>query len=896
MLKENFNNIDRRLALSYGLVILSLMLVVMVATSWHFQKTLEREQSRLSGLVTSVLADSLSKVGFSGQHRIRLLIDELQEKHQDLVYLRLLDTAGEIIASSPGWQSDPDSSAEHRLFQNALQQPTVQFSRTRLNAQEHVLEVAMAFRGGFDDKLQGVFLLGITQTGTHRAFIQGLTQVVILLLTLLLAGILATHLISQHFARPVRRLVQEHAAGEQRLSYVLDAIDCSVWEWDLTTDAVHLDESWEHIMGHSSAEQQRLRGNSMIQLTHPDDRAADLQRINDHLSGLTGRYISETRALHKNGHWVWVRDNGMVTERDANGTPLKMIGARQDISVRKEVEQAALRESERFKALIKASNTGVWEWDAQSRQLWCGAEYFGMLGYDHQLFSGQTGLSQVWSSLLHPDDLERATQVFSEYLNGDTTGLYQNEFRMRHANGSWVWIISRGRTLLDANGQVSSLTVGAHINVTSLKQAQAELEESQQRLQAISDSIPNSMVYRLEISQDGKNRRFSYISGGVEHLHGISAEQAMADPSLIYNQLLVTPEQMLELETQCITQLSTFRLEAELRHTNGETRWVLLTSSPRRLTNGDTVFDGIEIDISDRKQHEQAIHEFNLVLEKRVQERTVELKTTLENLQRAQEELLQSEKLASLGSLVAGVAHELNTPIGNALMVATSFNFARQQLEEALQSGLTRTALQKFIDEVRDGSHIIERNLARSTELIGSFKQLAVDQTSYQRRPFQLRELVHEILTTLQPTLRKTPFSLHTEVPEDIKLDSYPGPLGQVLINLINNALLHAFIGREQGSIRLSAQLQDDRVRLQICDNGLGISSELQKNIFDPFYTTQLGQGGSGLGLHIVYTLVTGLLGGRIEVQSEPQQGSCFTLDLPHTAPDNHSNEPSTAT
>lgn len=891
MLQDNYNNIDRRLALSYGLVILSLMLMVLIATSWHFQKNLQREQDRLSGLVTSVLADSLSKVSFSGQHRIRLLIDELQEKHPDLVYLRLLDTSGQLIASSPGWQPDPDPSAEQHLYQSALQYPETQFSRTRRNAEEHVLEVAMAFRGGFGNKLQGVFLLGINQSATYQAFIQGISQVVILLLSLLFAGILAIHLISQRFARPVRRLVAEHAAGEQRLGYVLNAIDCAVWEWDLTTDAVHLDKSWERILGHSPSELKQLTGKSMIQLTHPEDRPADVQRINDHLNGLTERYINETRVLHKNGHWVWVRDNGVVTERDAKGKPLKMIGARQDISARKEIEESALRESERFRALIKASNTGVWEWDALSRQLWCGAEYFSMLGYDPTLFSGLTDKRKVWSDLLHPDDHDHATRIFAEYLDGDTTGLYQNEFRMRHADGSWVWIISRGRTLLDANGQVSDLTVGAHINVTSLKQAQAELEESQQRLQAISDSIPNSMVYRLEINQEGTDRRFSYISGGVEHLHGISAEQAMADPSLIYNQLLVDPEHMQKLEAQCIAELCTFRLEAELRHTNGKARWVLLTSSPRRLANGYTVFDGIEIDISDRKQQEQEIHEFNLVLEKRVQERTAELKTTLENLQRAQEELLQSEKLASLGSLVAGVAHELNTPIGNALMVATSFDFARQQLEQAMQSGLTRAALQKFIDDIREGSHIIERNLARSTELIGSFKQLAVDQTSYQRRPFQLKDLAHEIVTTLQPTLRKTPFKLHTELPDDIRLDSYPGPLGQVLINLINNALLHAFTDRQQGTIRLSAQLEADKVRLKVCDDGLGISAEQQKKIFDPFYTTQLGQGGSGLGLHIVYTLVTGLLGGRIDLSSQPQQGSCFTLELPLIAPSNPNQE-----
>lgn len=578
-------------------------------------------------------------------------------------------------------------------------------------------------------------------------------------------------------------------------------------------------------------------------------------------------------------------NNGVVTERDAHGRPLRMIGARQDITARKRVESTALKESERFKALIKASDTGAWEWDARKQALWCGAEYFSMLGYDKRDFADTTELQKVWTNLLHPDDRAEASRKFADYLAGDNKQLYENEFRMRHASGSWVWISSRGRTLPDAEGRPTALTVGAHINITSLKEAQASLLESQQRLQLISDSIPDSMVYRVECGLSGEYRRFSYISRGVEQLHGITAEQAMADAQLVYEQFIIDQDSMRIYEAECIAEMKTFRMEAEIIRPDGEHRWMLLISSPRRLPDGLLVLDGIELDITERRQQEQKIRELNATLEKRVEERTAELSSTLENLKRAQEELLQREKLASLGALVAGVAHELNTPIGNALMVATSFEPACKKLDTALQGGLTRSALQGFLDEIREGSLIIERNLARSAELIGSFKQLAVDQTSYQRRPFELKELAHEVLTTLRPTLRKMPFVLRDELCENVRLDSYPGPLGQVLINLVNNALTHAFAGRQEGVIWLRGHIEEGMVHVSVSDDGIGMMPEQLKKIFDPFYTTQLGKGGSGLGLHIVYTLVNGLLGGRIEVRSTPGSGTCFTLILPRVAP-----------
>ncbi|AFL72129.1 ABC transporter substrate-binding protein [Thiocystis violascens] len=276
----------------------------------------------------------------------------------------------------------------------------------------------------------------------------------------------------------------------------------------------------------------------------------------------------------------------------------------------------------------------------------------------------------------------------------------------------------------------------------------------------------------------------------------------------------------------------------------------------------------------------------NYGLEQRVAERTHDLRETLAQLERAQTDLVQSEKLAALGDLVAGIAHELNTPIGNAVMLASTLADQEFNFREQMAAGLSRAALQRFVDAVRDNSEILLRSLQRAAELIGSFKQVAVDQASYQRRNFALEEVTREIALTLHPRLRHSPATLDVSVAPDLWLDSFPGPLGQVLMNLIQNALLHAFEGRAAGQIRIESRpAAPGHVGIRISDDGCGIDPANLGRIFDPFFTTRLGQGGSGLGLHIVYNLVTGLLGGTITVQSVPGQGTAFDIELPSIAP-----------
>lgn len=275
------------------------------------------------------------------------------------------------------------------------------------------------------------------------------------------------------------------------------------------------------------------------------------------------------------------------------------------------------------------------------------------------------------------------------------------------------------------------------------------------------------------------------------------------------------------------------------------------------------------------------LREMNEQLEQRVQERTAAL-------QAARDALLESEKLAALGAIVAGVAHELNTPIGNARMVATTIAHSAEAFEKTAASGtMTKSQLNHFIRDQRNGASLLDNSLEKAATLIASFKNVSVDQSSGMSRVFNLHAVVQDNLETMSPAIKRHPcaISLLNQVPPDITMESFPGALGQVLVNFISNAMLHAFDDRTHGHVTITArQLNDREVELLFSDDGRGISAESLPNIFNPFFTTKLGKGGSGLGLHLVYNIVTKGLGGRIVAASTPGQGTSFRLQLPLVA------------
>lgn len=275
-------------------------------------------------------------------------------------------------------------------------------------------------------------------------------------------------------------------------------------------------------------------------------------------------------------------------------------------------------------------------------------------------------------------------------------------------------------------------------------------------------------------------------------------------------------------------------------------------------------------------------------VQQKVEEKTVALRELFERLNDAQNTLMKQEKLASLGSLVAGIAHELNTPVGNALLAATTLNDRSDIIVKQLaESTLKRSDLEQFLVGNTDTAKIIEQNIRRAADLITSFKKVSVDQTSERRREFSLSTMVDEVLTTLHPKLKTSSHHVRVNIPDNLIMDSFPGPLGQVLTNLIINSLEHGFEGRTGGTIDIIATAPNpDQVLITYQDDGVGIPDPFHSKVFDPFFTTRLGKGGSGLGMHIVHNIVVGLLGGHITLLS-PASGSgvCFEIQLPLKAP-----------
>jgi PAS domain S-box-containing protein len=302
-----------------------------------------------------------------------------------------------------------------------------------------------------------------------------------------------------------------------------------------------------------------------------------------------------------------------------------------------------------------------------------------------------------------------------------------------------------------------------------------------------------------------------------------------------------------------------------------------------RLIEVATHLAGIAIE---RPRRERELHQHKEHLEELVAARTAALTAALEKLSLTQEELVQRDKLAALGALVAGVAHELNTPIGNSLVVATTMAEHVLQLHADMAAGLRRSQLESYLERAREASDILTRNLHRAAKLVASFKQLAVDRTTSQRRAFSLAELLEELALPLRISIRHRPVSITLDAPPGLTMDSFPGPLSQVLGNLFENSLVHGIAEGAAGTIGIIARrVGPDEVSIAVADDGAGIAAELHDKVYDPFYTTRLGAGGSGLGLHVVHNIVTGMLGGRIELHSAPGQGAIFTLLLPVTAP-----------
>lgn len=326
---------------------------------------------------------------------------------------------------------------------------------------------------------------------------------------------------------------------------------------------------------------------------------------------------------------------------------------------------------------------------------------------------------------------------------------------------------------------------------------------------------------------------------------------------------------------------------------DGSERWLSANATPLSLPGQTDPYASVSsiTDVTEQMLALERSTHAKEELEGKVAERTRHLEDALAKLQNMQMELIEAQKLSALGSMVAGISHELNTPIGNAVTTASTLQHLMQETKLTLNTpSVSRSALQTSLGQAQDMAELILKSTEKAAALIGSFKRVAVDDTSQQRRPFDLAQLTEDLLRTMQPSLKHCPWIIECAIEPSMVLDSFPGPLDQVLTNLIQNAQVHAFPDGRSGTLHIEARQSGDQVALVVRDDGVGMPADVAQRVFEPFFTTRLGQGGSGLGLSIVRTLVTKKLGGTIQLTSAPGVGTCFTLYLPLNAPESTSH------
>lgn len=448
---------------------------------------------------------------------------------------------------------------------------------------------------------------------------------------------------------------------------------------------------------------------------------------------------------------------------------------------------------------------------------------------------------------------------------------------------------TRGRILFTAATVtlIGVLTVLLLVYLRRLRRSTASLRENESKFVGLFQRSPMPLVLVRRAS-----RQIIEVNDAWLQQFGYSAQEVLSRTAAELR-LWVDPQAQQEAIEFLDANGFVDRQEALLRHRDGHTICCVVTG--RMIESaGESCALFSSLDVTPQRQMALELRQLNQELEQRVRQRTESLAQTnhelveaLASLKAMQTELIRSEKMAALGSLVAGVAHELNTPIGTSFTVASALQDQTRQLQtQVLAGGLRRSVFDHYLTTTGQGVEILMSTLRRAVDLIGSFKGVAVDQASDQRRRFDLRQMLQDLLLTLQPMCRKKSFVLSAQLAAGVQMDSFPGAIGQVVTNCVTNALMHAFEGRQQGHMHLQTRrVDDDQLEIVFTDDGVGMNETTLGRVFDPFFTTKFGQGGSGLGMHIVYNLVTDMLGGSIRLESAPQQGLRIYILLPTTAP-----------
>jgi PAS domain S-box-containing protein len=537
--------------------------------------------------------------------------------------------------------------------------------------------------------------------------------------------------------------------------------------------------------------------------------------------------------------------------------------AAREAAIRALAEQRLAEES--YRKLFEGSVDGIYVTTPAGALLNANPALARMMGHEtpEQLIHAIDDIAH--SVYVHP-----AARVAYQSLMARDGMVREFEYQVRQRGGAILWLSDSATVVRDEAGEVIRYE-GTVRDITDQKRAEDAIAEGRRLLQQVIDTVP------AVINVKDKNLRYVLMNRYMAGIFGIEPADAIGR---------TTSDLMSRYGAQKTDENDQRVLKAgrglgfyeeEYLDSAGNLRQWLVNKLP--LFDADGAIENIvsvALDIGERKRGEQEMRKAKDAAE-----------AALKNLRETQNSLIEAEKLAALGRLVAGVAHEVNNPVGISLTVASSLERKTALFTaEVARGDLRRSSLNEFLETSRDASSQLVANLNRAAELIQSFKQVAADRNYSDQRSFDLGDLTEQVVMSLRPGLRKHHLALTVDCEPNLTMNSYPGPYGQVLTNLFLNSVAHAFPDGRPGEVHIQVrQSGKDNVEIIFSDNGCGMSLDVRRRAFDPFFTTRRDQGGTGLGLHIVYNIVTNRLGGRLDLDSEPGQGTRIQILLPRVAP-----------
>lgn len=534
-----------------------------------------------------------------------------------------------------------------------------------------------------------------------------------------------------------------------------------------------------------------------------------------------------------------------------------------EAALRALAEQRLAEES--YHKLFDASVEGIYVTTPGGALLNANPTLARMMGYatPQDLINGVDDIS----STLYVDPAARAQ--YQELMQRDGV-IRDYEYQVRARDGTVLWLSDSATVVRNEEGEVVRYE-GSLRDITDQKRAEDAIAEGRRLLQMVIDTVPAVInVKNRELRYVMMNR---YMSG----IFGIQPQEAIGQTTaeLMARYGAAKSDENDKRVLSARRELGFY--EEEYRDSVGNMRQWLVNKLPILDAQGEIEnIVTVALDIGERKRSEQEMRKARDAAE-----------AALRNLRETQNSLIEAEKLAALGRLVAGVAHEVNNPVGISLTVASALERKTANFTSQVARGeLRRSSLNDFLETARDASSQLVANLNRAAELIQSFKQVAADRNYSDQRSFDLGDLTEQVVMSLRPGLRKHNLTLNVECEPNLIVNSFPGPYGQVLTNLFLNSVAHAFPDGRAGEVLIQVRGSgNDYVEVIFADNGCGMSLDVRRRAFDPFFTTRRDQGGTGLGLHIVYSIVTTRLGGRLTLDSTPGNGTRIQMILPRVAP-----------